>query len=235
MHYGAVLMVEGGVDVGEEVTLYLETTEHHFAMWLRDHVSRNLPTPYVAEDGMRIYLERARPPYRDGFSSRIDIGATTASQAGSVPMGIAISVRYMQHRPGTMEVVAQCDLPEAEDYFGALLAAMEERWPQGWAKSRSPVAMDKGQRATGRPGLDHDELIYRLAKAQEAEEIRRADPEMWWKMVAKEINWRYGSSDPGLSLLRDARKRLRRLEEDDPGGLLQELAQWRGAQETRKT
>lgn len=235
MHYGAVLIVQGGVDVGEEVTLYLETDEHHFARWLRDHVSRNLPVPYVAEDGMRIYLERARPPYRDGFSSRIDIGATTASQAGSVPVGIAISVRYMEHRPGTMEVVAQCHLPEAVDYFGALLAAIEELWPQAWAKTRSPVAIEKGQRATGRPGLDHDELIYRLAKAQEAGEIRRADPEMWWKMVAKEINWRYGISDRGLALLRDARKRLRSLEENDPEGFLQEVAQWRRAKETKET
>lgn len=77
----------------ELVTLYLDTTEHHFARWLRDHISRNLPTPHAAEDGVRIYLERARPAYRDGFASRIDIGAAAESQAGSVPMGIAISVR----------------------------------------------------------------------------------------------------------------------------------------------
>jgi hypothetical protein len=221
--------------VHEEVTVYLETTERHFVRWLRDHVSRNLPMPHVAEDEMRIYLERAGAPYRDGFASRIDIGATAASQAGSVPMGTAISVRYMQYKPGTVEVVAECHLPEAVEYFEALLAAMGERWPQAWAKARSPVGTDKRQRATGRPGLDHDELIYRLAKAQEAEEIRRADPEMWWKMVAKEISWRHGISGPGLSLLRDARKRLWRLEKDDPGGLLQEVAQWRRAQETLKT
>jgi hypothetical protein len=235
MHYGAVLIVQGGVEVGEEVTLYLETTEHHFARWLRDHVSRNLPIPHVAEDGMRIYLERARPPYRDGFSSRIDIGAATASQAGSVPVGIAISVRYMEYKPATMEVVAQCHLAEAVDYFEELLAAMGERWRAPLASAGTRAAVRRSQRLGGRPGLDHDELIYRLAKAQEAEEIRRADPEMWWKMVAKEINWRHGISGPGLSLLRDARKRLRRLEKDDPGGLLQEVAEWRRAQETLKT
>ncbi len=221
--------------MSERVTLYLETTGLHFARWLRDHVARNLPIPYVAEDGMRIYLERARPPHRDGFSSRTDIGATAACQAGSVPIGIAISVRYMEHRPGTLEVESECYLAEGMQYFRALLAAMGERWPPARASTAAAPPVRKSQRPGGRPGLDHDELIYRLAKAQEAEEIKRADPEMWWKMVAKEINWRHGISDPGLTLLRDARKRLRSLEEADPGGLLQEVAQWRRAQETRKT
>jgi len=220
--------------VPEQVTLYLETTEHHFARWLRDHVSRNLPIPYVAQDAMRIYLENAAPPQRDGFASRIDIDATAASQAGSVPVGIAISIRYVQHKPGSIEVIAECHLPEAEDYFEELLAAMGERWPAARASTGTGAVVRKSQRPGGRPGLDHDELIYRLAKAQEAEEIRRADPEMWWKMVAKEINWRHGISGPGLTLLRDARKRLRSLEQADPGGLLQEVAQWRRAQETRE-
>ena len=235
MHYGAVLIVQGGVDVGEEVTLYLETTEHHFARWLRDQISRSLPSPYQAQDGARIYLERPRPPYLDGFASRIDVASTGTSRAGSVPMGLAISFRYMEYKPGATTVVARCHLPEAVDYFEALLAAMQERWPGAGAKIRTATAMGKRQRPAGRPGLDQDELIYRLAKAQEAVEIRRADPEMWWKMVVKAINWRYGISGPGLSLLRDARKRLRSLEEDDPGGLLQAVAQWRRAQETRKT
>jgi len=221
--------------VHEEVRLYPDTTEHHFARWLRDHISRSLPSPYEAEDGARIYLERASVPYRDGFSSRIDIAATGTARAGSVPMGIAISFRYMQHRPGTIEVVVRCHLLEAMTYFQALLAAMEERWPQGWAKTRTGAAVHKRQRPTGRPGLDDDELLYRLAKAQEAEEIRRADPEMWWKAVAKEINWRYGISERGLALLRDARKRLHRLEESDPDGLLQEVEQRRRARKTKET
>jgi hypothetical protein len=221
--------------VGEEVTLYLETTERHFVRWLRDHVSRNLPMPHVAEDEMRIYLERAGAPYRDGFASRIDIGATAASQAGSAPVGIAISVRYIEYKPGAVEVTARCHLPEAVDYFEELLAVVRERWPESGATGRRRAAVRTGQRPGGRPGLDHDELIYRLAKAQEAEEIKRADPDQWWKMIAKEINWRHGISGPGLTLLRDARKRLRSLEEDDPGRLLQEVAEWRRAQETRKT
>jgi hypothetical protein len=235
MHYVAVFVLQGGVDVSEEVTLYVETTEPHFARWLRDHVSRTLPTPYVADDGMRIYLGNATAPQRDGSARRIDIGATAVSGAGSVPVGKAISVRYMEDKPGTIEVIAQCHLPEAVDYFEELLAVMSERGPELGPIGRTRAAVRSGQRPGGRPGLDHDELIYRLAKAQEAEEIRRADPELWWRMVAKEINWRHGISGPGLSLLRDARKRLRRLEKDDPRGLLPEVAQWRRAQETLKT
>jgi hypothetical protein len=229
------LATEGGVNVREEVTLYLDTTENHFARWLRDRVSSHLPPPHLAEDGIRIYLERARPPQRDGLAGRIDIRATAASQGGSVPMGMAISVRYMEYRPTTLEVIAECHLPEAVDYFEALLAAMGQRWPTVGGRSATGAAVHKSQRQGGRPGLDHDELIYRLAKAQEAEEIKRANPDTWWKMVAKEINWRHGIGGPGLTLLRDARKRLRSLEQDDPGGLLQEVAEWRRAQETRKT
>jgi hypothetical protein len=134
-----------------------------------------------------------------------------------------------------MEVIAECHLPEAVDYFEALLTTMKERWPEARTGTSTGVPLGKRQRAAGRPGLDDDELLYRLAKAQEAEEIRRADPDMWWKMVAKEINWRYGISDSGLALLRDARKRLRSLEENDPEGLLQEVAQWRRAKETKET
>jgi len=227
--------MRGAVEVREEVTFHLDTTENHFARWLRDHVSRHLPPPYLAEDGVRIYLERARPPQRDGLASRVDIGTTAASQGGSVSMGTAITVRYMEYKPGTVEVIAECHLPEAAGYFEALLAAMDERWHAPRSMVASGTAAGKRQRAGGRPGLDHDELIYRLAKAQEAEEIKRADPDMSWKMIAKEINWRHGIGGAGLTLLRDARKRLRSLEEDDPGGLLREVAEWRRAQETRKT
>lgn len=129
MRNGAVLTVQKGVDVPEQVTLYLGTTEAQFVRWLRDHVSRNLPIPHVAEDGMRIYLERATPPQRDGFASRIDIGATVASGAGSVPMGTAISVRYMEHAHRGMEVLAECHVDEAAEYFEGLVAAMRASWP----------------------------------------------------------------------------------------------------------
>jgi hypothetical protein len=85
----------------------------------------------------------------------------------------------------------------------------------------------------GHPGLDHDELIYRLAKAQEGEELKQADKSTTWRWIAREIKWNKGSHNAGLALLRDARARLGRLDPDD--ALLAEVAAWRRAQETRKT
>lgn len=87
----------------------------------------------------------------------------------------------------------------------------------------------------GHPGLDHDELVYRLAKAEEAEEIRSENPDMTWKEIAKDIDWRYGIDERGLALLRVARlSRLPRLKKDDPHGLLQQVARWRKDEEETK-
>ena len=85
----------------------------------------------------------------------------------------------------------------------------------------------------GHPGLDHDELIYRLAKAQEAEELKQANKHMTWRWIAQEIKWNKGRDNAGLALLRDARQRLHRLAPGDP--LLAEVAAWRGAKETKET
>ena len=86
--------------------------------------------------------------------------------------------------------------------------------------------------------LKHEELIYRLAKAQQAIEIRRDDPEKTWKEIAREIDWRYGSSKAGVKLLEDARlSRLKRLElgeYGDPHILLAEIEDFR-AKEKKKT
>jgi hypothetical protein len=82
-------------------------------------------------------------------------------------------------------------------------------------------------RGPGRPGLSRDELIYRLAKAQEGEQIKRDDPSMTWKEIALEIDWRMGAGKPGVKLLEDARKRLRRLEKHDPEGLLDLVGEFR--------
>lgn len=64
----------------------------------------------------------------------------------------------------------------------------------------------------GRPGLelDHKEYIYRLAKAQESEEIKEAERGEKWRSIANRIGWRYGHNDAGIKLLEDARKRLKR-------------------------
>ena len=52
----------------------------------------------------------------------------------------------------------------------------------------------KKQRKGGRRNLSHDEWIYRLAKAQEAEEIKKADPELTWKQICVKIGWSRGGT-----------------------------------------
>ena len=86
----------------------------------------------------------------------------------------------------------------------------------------------------GRPGLIKEELIYRLARAQQAEEIRAKDHQKTWKEIAQEIKWRLGSGKPGVKLLEDARQRLKRLESFDPDGLLQRVREFR-RKETKET
>ena len=152
--------------MGEEVTLYLETTEHHFARWLRDQISRSLPSPYQAQDGARIYLERPRPPYLDGFASRIDVASTGTSRAGSVPMGLAISFRYMEYKPGATTVVARCHLPEAVDYFEALLAAMQERWPE--ARAWAPISTHTGAGEEPAPEISARRSLYPHVRERES-------------------------------------------------------------------
>jgi hypothetical protein len=92
---------------------------------------------------------------------------------------------------------------------------------------------DQNAARPGHPGLEHDELIRRLALAQEGEELRAADREQPWKEIAVEIHWPYGSGPAGLASLRNARQRLGQLRPDDP--LWAEIAAWRQARKTRKT
>ena len=112
----------------------------------------------------------------------------------------------------------------------------ERIWPEAGEEIPARATRADERRPGGRPGLEHEELIHRLAKAQEAEEIRSENPDMTWKEIAKDIDWRHGTNEPGLALLRDARRsRLGRLKKDDPHGLLQEVSRWRKEEEARKT
>ncbi len=62
----------------------------------------------------------------------------------------------------------------------------------------------------GRPRLEADrkEYIYRLAKAQEAEEFRARESDAEWDIIASKIGWLYGNRKRGVKMLEDARKRL---------------------------
>jgi hypothetical protein len=78
----------------------------------------------------------------------------------------------------------------------------------------------------GNPGLDRDELIYRLAMVQAAEEIIRAT-KATQKEALSQIEWRYGISATGVKKWQLARDKLRRLETDDADNLLAEVARFR--------
>lgn len=98
------------------------------------------------------------------------------------------------------------------------------------AAQSSPTNEEPTKAQPGRPGLelDHDELIYRLAMAQWAEQMKRDDRDMTWNEIQAEIGWaRGGTRKSKAKLLQYARDRLRRLEHKDPDNLLEEVAQRR--------
>jgi len=105
--------------------------------------------------------------------------------------------------------------------------------------SGSPPPGIKGK--LGRRRLEEanpTDFLYRIAKAQEAEEWRAQDPAMGWSEIAKEIGWKYGYSENGLAQLRRARRRLEDLKVKDPDGWLltvQERRRGGGATETMET
>jgi HEAT repeat protein len=83
------------------------------------------------------------------------------------------------------------------------------------------------------PELGREELVYRLAMAQWAEEIKQEDPKKTWKTIAQQIGWSFGSGKSGRQHLYNARKKLERIEEDDPEGLLERVAEFRKAHDSR--
>ena len=113
-----------------------------------------------------------------------------------------------------------------EDYRRkSLLDDIDRGLPPIEAYEKSTKRSKKGG---GRPGLSGDELVYRLKKAQDAEELKKKNPEMTWGEIAVQINWnRGGSPDSSVHLLKDARARLMELNIKDTEGLLKEVAQWK--------
>jgi hypothetical protein len=65
--------------------------------------------------------------------------------------------------------------------------------------------------------------------AQWAEEIKQTDPIKTWGVIAREIGWRHGSHKSGRQHLLNARNKLERIEEHDPEGLLERVAEYRKA------
>ena len=128
-------------------------------------------------------------------------------------------------------VIASCH-PEDLERMAGLLTEIERVYQNkvrvlsgALAQGKAITGSRKEKWPSGRPGLEHDELVYRLAMAQEAEELRAKDSALTWKEIAREIGWRLGYQESGIKLLLDARYRLRRLQKSDPDGLLAEVAQ----------
>ena len=118
-------------------------------------------------------------------------------------------------------------IPIAHTFVNERVA--EESLPDHSTQVASPanVSKDENKPGRGRHELDHAELIYRLAKAQEAKEIRAQVPDKRWKEIAKEIGWRFGTDKAGIKLLEDARHRLRRVRDTGDQATLDEIAQFR--------
>jgi hypothetical protein len=108
---------------------------------------------------------------------------------------------------------------------------IEETKPEARDAANVQVSSIPTSRNIGHPGLAREELIYRLMKAQEAEEIKQREPEMTWKEIARAVGWRFGNEPRGVKLLEDARHRLRRPENK---ALVDEIAMRRKERKERQ-
>lgn len=76
----------------------------------------------------------------------------------------------------------------------------------------------------GSPGLPHDELVYRLAMARKAQEIKSEDPKATWIEMAYEIGFsRSESVKSNAKLLSDACNRLQTAIDAENHKLLEEV------------
>lgn len=122
-------------------------------------------------------------------------------------------VRVIAHHiPGDRsELVVVCPdkyWPDFEPTWKILFDALVS---QGWVDdpaNPAPEPEENPKTPGGRHTLEPDELVYRLAKAEEAEEMKARDPGRRWKEIALEIGWNKGSNTSGLKLLQYARERL---------------------------
>lgn len=89
------------------------------------------------------------------------------------------------------------------------------------------IGINSSNGRPGRPELDASEKARRLAFGQRAEEIKVACPEMTWKEIYVQLGTPFGEGASGLKKLEYARAQLRRLQEHDPEGLLEQMRLYR--------
>jgi len=200
--------------------------------------------------------------------SSLRIQAVHVPKSGDETQGPGVDVIRIDLVPGEeLAVTVQCTLSEVMDYAGELMRGIGQRWEHTrsqlvlpgfveglltlfsdeerarWnafiAEASSPAIRRSVQgRGGGHPGLSRDELVYRVAKAMDAEQIKKETPDMTWKEVVREIKWDRGSTRASkVKLLQDARYRLDRLKDDDPSGILPdaEILRERWRKEKKKT
>ena len=182
-----------------------------------------------------------------GRASRIFLGEREPSKKPNFAIVElhADPVQYITFKP--TEVVAHL-LPNGESELTIVeedqyWTTVEPTWQilydaliqQGWVDDPTKplvVPIPESERGPGRHELDRAELIYRLAKAQEAEEIKARDPDKRKKEIAQQIGWRFGVTESGIKLLDYARDRLKRAQQQGDRELLDAIKQYRKEKKT---
>jgi hypothetical protein len=208
----------------------LDTTPELLTGWFQDEARRSPIVKcsfHIPIDGIL-----GDPSWRIHWG--MELTALRSGDADAAGFFDAIRFRLLElsTSPNRTKVTGECvTYPEVVDHFNELWNLMLHEFGAEETQLSEPYTHGPNDWHGGHPGLDHDELIYRLTKAQEAEEIRHSDSSRPWKQIARDIQWNKGTCEAGLALLRNARYRLRRLKPGDP--LLEEVVEHR-AKETKE-
>jgi len=112
-------------------------------------------------------------------------------------------IDVQQTKDQLLEKLSNTLLEKRQQYQDMVVDALYSRLKQDNLLTDNEEAINPDRGLAGRPTLTRDDLIYRLAKAQEGEEIKAADNRMTWGEICFSLNWRYS-----FGLFRDARRRL---------------------------
>jgi hypothetical protein len=141
----------------------------------------------------------------DAIDERIDDERDTLYSAILSPHSRSVAlfaIRFLRERQRLGDVFTLAS--EQPHSTPPVAAATEDMHASAQASSERP----------GHPGLARDEVIYRLAKALEAEVMKERYPTRTWKEISHAVGFDRGESKASeVALLRDARLRLQRLRE----------------------
>jgi hypothetical protein len=204
----------------EAIDVFFSGTPQQFADVVNSLVgSRLLPETgkiifNVASEDRTVLIEVQTPDAIE-HARGVSLGGSYIAEikAHTVPAGACVTLR--------------CKFPEYEEaarhWWEVLLARLRfEGWRVWTTGEPAQVKHVKKLNPPGHPPLKSNDLIRRLALAEEAEEIRQGDPSLYWKEIGTKIKWPHSNK-----LLEDARKRLIRLHQEDPDGLLEQVAEYR--------